>query len=66
MSRSPGAFRQSDVERALRAVRACGLSVERTEIGPDGRIVLIHAASGETAPVNELDTWRAIRDARAA
>ena len=67
MSRQPANFRQSDVVRAINAARACGLVVARTEIGPDGRIVLVHGKGSEVAgAVSELDAWRATRDARTA
>lgn len=56
-------FRQADLTRAVRAARAGGLAVVRTEIEPDGRIVLIHAAAAEP-PATPFDEWRARRDAR--
>lgn len=41
-------FRQSDLTRALRAAQDAGLPVVRTEIGPDGRIIMVH--EGEAPP----------------
>jgi hypothetical protein len=40
-----------------------GLTVIRTEIFPDGRIVLVHAAPVEV-PASPFDEWKAKRDAR--
>lgn len=56
-------FRQIDVTRAVRAALASGLQVVRTEIAPDGRIVLIHAADA-APPINPFDAWKAKHDAR--
>jgi hypothetical protein len=62
MSRRPCAFCETDVKRAVRAVRAAGVEIARVEIGKDGLIVvvpgrpaeaMIQDASGET---NEWDT----------
>jgi hypothetical protein len=67
VSRTPANFKQSDVVRAINAARASGLVVVRTEIDPDGRIVLVHVdGSSRSATVNELDAWRAKRHARSA
>ena len=53
MPRGPQIFRQSDVTRVIKATKAAGEDVERVEIGPDGRIVVIvgkaEAPKGETA-----------------
>lgn len=62
VARTPPAFRQSDVTRAMKAAKACGLDVVRTEIGPDGRIVLIHAAE-VTSAASPFDEWKAERHA---
>ncbi|UYY78433.1 hypothetical protein [Sphingomonas sp. R1] len=57
-------FRQADLVRAIRASRKGGLEIARTEIGPDGRIILFHAAAAdETAPASPFDAWKASRDA---
>jgi hypothetical protein len=40
-----------------------GLMVLRTEIYPDGRIVLVRAAPMEV-PASPFDEWKAKRDAR--
>ncbi len=62
MSRSPSAFRQRDVEAALRAARAVGLEVTRVEVDRDGKIVVVAAGkqtqsaemkSPEEEPVSE-------------
>ncbi len=51
-------FRQIDVKRAVRAAHDCGLAVIRTEIGTDGRIVLVHALP-DAAPATPFDRWKA-------
>ncbi|ARN80932.1 hypothetical protein B1812_07420 [Methylocystis bryophila] len=38
--KGPVRFKQGDVSKALKAASAAGHSVERFEIGPDGRIIV--------------------------
>jgi hypothetical protein len=66
MSRAPSTFKQNDITRAVKAARAAGLDVVRTEIDRDGRIILIHQKDAAPAPVDEFSEWKARRDARAA
>lgn len=57
-------FRQSDLVRAIRASHKGGLEIARTEIDPDGRIILIHAAaSAQAEPASPFDAWKAGRNA---
>jgi hypothetical protein len=60
MSRTPATFKQSDVMRAVKAVRAVGLEVIETKIGRDGSISLVHKG----APIQDdadaaLSEWQA-------
>ena len=59
MARAPLKFRQSDVTRAVKATLAAGLTVARTEITSDGRIVLIHDDENVPSPENPFDEWKA-------
>jgi hypothetical protein len=55
MSRAPSTFRQTDVLRALKAVRAAGYSAAKVMIGRDGRIEIITAEEGETSSATPGD-----------
>lgn len=56
MSRTPATFKQADLERAVKAARACDLPIVRTEISKDGTIVLVHDKA--TQPVKSpLSEW---------
>lgn len=37
---APARFKQSDVERAVKGVKAAGQKVERVEVEPSGKIVI--------------------------
>lgn len=67
MPRSPASFKHCDIVRAVKAVRAAGLDVARTEIGPDGRIVIVHKAEISAEPADAaLENYMAKRNARPA
>jgi len=66
MSRGPAKFKQADLTRAVKAARAAGLDVARTEIMPDGTIRLIHQAEVTSVVESPFDEWKAKRDARSA
>jgi hypothetical protein len=58
--RGPCAFRQCDVERAIKAARAAGLEVARVEIHKDGKIIVITGKPPEAAALgDDLDKWLA-------
>lgn len=56
-TKRPAVFHQIDVTRAIRGALASGLPVSRTEILPDGRIVVFHEQPA-AAPNNPFDQWR--------
>jgi hypothetical protein len=69
MSRSPSTFRQTDLTRAIKAVRNAGVAVARAEIATDGKIILImgetagSSADIELTPDGELEQWRRKKNA---
>ena len=58
-------FKQADLERAMRAARACDLPIIRSEVTKDGRIVLVHfdrcdaqtVATNDDAAPSEWDEY---------
>ena len=68
MPRSPSVFRQTDITKALKAVRAAGYSAARVLIGKNGQIEIVTAAEGETAaePGSDLDSWLGKKNAHSA
>lgn len=57
MSRSPAAFKQSDVTRIYKGAAAAGLSPEQieVEIAPGGRIIVRPARAAEAD--NQKNPW---------
>jgi hypothetical protein len=56
----PAAFRQADVERAVKGVKACGLPVVRVRVLPGGIIDIITAGNDpEPEGTNPLDRLHA-------
>lgn len=47
MTRRPCTFRQTDVKRAVKAVRAAGVEVARVQVGKDGTIVVVPGKARE-------------------
>lgn len=66
MAGTRATFKQADLTRAVKAARAAGLDVARTEIGPDGKIVLVHHAETISGALSPLDEWKAKKNARPA
>jgi len=56
MSSGPHKFRQREITRSIKAVRAAGGQVDRVEIETDGKIVLhLVGGAGEVQKVNSAD-----------
>jgi hypothetical protein len=64
MGRSSSTFRQTDVVRAVRAVRTAGYDVARILIDKAGKLEIVTATEDE--PGNALDEWQKKKDARQA
>lgn len=56
MSRGSSTFKQTDLKRAVLAMRAAGLEVRRAEVEPSGKIILITGKPGSRdTEANEWD-----------
>ena len=66
MSRRPWRFAPTEIQRAIKLVRAAGLSITKVEIGPDGTITIgtnepsqnssvAENGNGEAGSVDDLD-----------
>ena len=57
MARRPCNIRQSEVSRAVKGVQQAGITIERVEIEPNGKIVvLVHSSTADKdKAINEWD-----------
>jgi hypothetical protein len=56
MGRRVTAFRQTDVRRAVQAVRKAGIEIARVEIDKEGKIIIV-SVTPNTSQMTELDGW---------
>jgi hypothetical protein len=56
MARTPSIFRQRDLTRAVRAVRAAGVEVARVEIDKEGTIAIVTGAGNLLDPADVPQT----------
>ena len=65
MARPKATINTVDLTRAIKAIKAGGLSINYTKIDPDGTITLVHfpdlAGSGPELADNALANWEASR-----
>jgi hypothetical protein len=65
MSRLPCTFKQTDVKRAILAVRSAGEEIRGVEVLPDGRIRILTASeAAQLTPADDLDRELAEFEAR--
>ena len=58
MPRRPSMFRETDIKRALRAVRAAGIHDARLEIEPvTGKITIMTGSNSDIEKITDLDRW---------
>jgi hypothetical protein len=58
MARGPLTFKQADVTRAVRAVKAAGVDVLRVEVDRNGKIIVVAGEASENpAPTGEANSW---------
>jgi hypothetical protein len=63
MSRRPCTFKQRDVTRAVKAIVAAGVQIERVEVSKDGKIVIVTAKPSESIVEDcpdYLNEWDAV------
>jgi hypothetical protein len=59
-------FRQSDLERAIRGVRAVGETVCAVEINPDGKIRVLTTTDTMKAELSPAEAWEIASGHRAS
>ncbi len=64
MAKRPALFKQTDLTRAVKAVREAGEAVGGVEIMPDGRIRVL-VGTKATPAETELDAWMKRQDRHA-
>jgi hypothetical protein len=61
MSKSPWGWRPTVVRRLINVVQAAGLQVERIEMAPDGRLIVVprDATTIDAQPTDTRNEWDA-------
>lgn len=59
-------FRQVEVERVARALKAVGETIMGVEIKPDGSFTVLTAANAPEQPLSPLEAWERENGSRAA
>jgi hypothetical protein len=59
-------WKQKEASRAVRAAQAAGLTVERLEISPDGKISVVTGHGKPEPAATPFDAWKDNRNARPA
>jgi len=61
MSKNPWGWRPAVVRRLINVVQAAGLQVERIEMAPDGRLIVVprDAVTIEAQPADKRNEWDA-------
>lgn len=62
----PATFRQADLERVIRALKAVGETVGSVEIHPDGSFTVLTGAQVEQKALSPLEAWERGHGHRAA
>ena len=58
MPRSPAAFKQSDISKAVKPLLKLGIPIQAVEISPSGEISIVFAkASSNHEPNSERNEW---------
>jgi hypothetical protein len=65
MPRAAITLKQADITRLVKGLRAAGLEVVRTDIGTDGRIMILHkSGSTEAVAATPYDDWKKTNGSR--
>lgn len=64
MAKRPAPFKQAELTRAAKGVKAAGLPMVRTLVLPDGTFIFDHRTEVTSEPATPFDEWKAKRDAR--
>ncbi|MCP9223167.1 hypothetical protein MKP08_10435 [Erythrobacter sp. LQ02-29] len=65
MTKTSSTIRQANLARAIRAVQACGLEIQRVEVSSNGSVSLI-TDQNTLAEISPFDEWKEKKNARSS